>query len=198
MYINNRNNSGNRSNFRGQRQFTPRIKINHFIVAQEVRVIVDETNEQLGVLSLSDALREANSRGLDLVEIAPDANPPVCKIVDYGKYKYQEQKRKDAIKSKSKQIQIKEIKLRPVISEHDFQRKVSDARRFIQDGNKVKFFVQFRGREITRQEVGMQLLTKAASLLEDIAIVEAHPKIDGKNAVMVIAQSNKMHSSKNS
>lgn len=154
-------------------------------------MIIDDTNEALGVISLGEALRIADELGVDLVEISPNANPPVCKIMDFGKFKYREQKRAHEIKMKQKQIQIKEIKLRPVTDDHDYQIKLKNARRFLEDGDKVKFVVQFRGREMAHQELGLKYLERAEHDLSEESVIEQKPKIEGRNAIMIIAAKKK-------
>ena len=161
------------------------------ITASEVRVIIDETNEQLGVISIREALNKADELNLDLVEISATATPPVCKIMNFGKYKYREQKKAHEIKMKQKQIHIKEIKLRPVTDEHDYQIKMRSVKRFLSDGDKVKIVVQFRGREMAHQELGLNYLEKAKNDLINEIVIEQPPKIDGRNAVMVIAPKKK-------
>lgn len=143
------------------------------------------------MISLEEALTKAEELGVDLVEISPNANPPVCKIMDYGKFKYREQKKAHEMKMKQKQIQIKEIKLRPVTDEHDYQIKLKSARRFLEDGDKVKFIVQFRGREMAHQDLGLRYLEKAENDLINEAVIEQKPKIDGRNAIMVVAAKKK-------
>lgn len=167
------------------------VRINGSITSPEIRVIVDDTNEQLGVISLVDALQKAEELGVDLVEISPNANPPVCKIMDFGKFKYREQKRAHEIKMKQKQVQIKEIKLRPVTDDHDYQIKLKNVRRFLEDGDKVKFVVQFRGREMAHQELGLKYLERAEQDLIEESVIEQKPKIEGRNAIMIIAPKKK-------
>jgi translation initiation factor IF-3 len=161
--------------------------INEQITAPQVRVILDTTGELLGVISLTVALEKAEELNLDLVEISPTANPPVCRIMDFGKYKYREQKKAHEIKMRQKQIHVKELKLRPVTDEHDYQIKLKSARRFLADGDKVKFIVQFRGRELAHQELGLKHLERAQIDLATESIVESPPKFEGRNAVMIIA-----------
>ena len=156
-----------------------------------VRVIIDDTSEQLGVITLAEAKQKAEELGVDLVEISPNANPPVCKIMDFGKFKYREQKRAHEMKMKQKQIQIKEIKLRPVTDDHDYQIKLKNARRFLEDGDKVKFIVQFRGREMAHQELGLRYLERAEQDLIEESVIEQKPKIEGRNAIMIIAAKKK-------
>lgn len=156
-----------------------------------MRVIVDETNEQLGVISKTDALAKAEEMGVDLVEISPNANPPVCKIMDFGKFKYREQKKAHEAKMKQKQVHLKEIKLRPVTDEHDYQIKLRSAKRFLDDGDKVKFVVQFRGREMAHQDIGLRYLERVEQDLIDDAVIEQKPKIEGRNALMIAAAKKK-------
>ncbi len=154
-------------------------------------MIIDDTSEQLGVISLEEALQKASELGVDLVEISPNANPPVCKIMDFGKFKYREQKKAHEMKMKQKQVQIKEIKLRPVTDDHDYQIKLKNARRFLEDGDKVKFIVQFRGREMAHQELGLRYLERAEQDLIEESVIEQKPKIEGRNAIMIIAAKKK-------
>jgi translation initiation factor IF-3 len=128
---------------------------------------------------------------LDLVEISPNANPPVCKIMDFGKFKYHEQKKAHAAKQKQKQVQVKEIKLRPVTDDHDYQIKMKNAKRFLEDDDKVKFIVQFRGREMAHQELGLRYLERAEKDLIDLAVIESRPKVEGRNAIMIVAPKKK-------
>ncbi|MCX8514835.1 MAG: translation initiation factor IF-3 [Burkholderiales bacterium] len=167
------------------------VRINNFITSNEVRVIIDDTNEQLGVISIKEALTKAEELGVDLVEISPNAVPPVCKIMDFGKFKYREQKRAHEMKMKQKQVHLKEIKLRPVTDEHDYQIKLRSVKRFLEDGDKVKIVVQFRGREMAHQELGLNYLEKAKVDLADDAVIEQNPKIEGRNAMMVISPKKK-------
>ncbi len=154
-------------------------------------MIVDETGEQLGVISLKEALAKAEELGVDLVEISPNANPPVCKIMDFGKFKYREQKRAHEIKMKQKQVQVKEIKLRPVTDDHDYQIKLRNAKKFLLEGDKVKFIVQFRGREMAHQELGLNYLERARLDLVEESLIEQHPKLEGRNAIMIVAPKKK-------
>ena len=141
----------------------------------------------LGVLSLDDALRKAEEFGLDLVEVSPNADPPVCKILDYGKFKYEAQKKKNEAKKKQNVIEVKEIKLRPNIEEHDFQTKMRNVNRFLTDGDKVKLTMRFRGREMAHQEIGLNVLKRVQEDLGEAAKVEAHPKMEGRQMTMVVA-----------
>lgn len=164
--------------------------INRAIRAREVRVVDDE-GEQLGVLSINDALAAATDRGLDLVEVSPNANPPVCRIMDYGKYKYQASKRAAEAKKKQAKVEIKEVKMRPKTEEHDFQYKLKNARKFIEGGNKVKVTIMFRGREVTHPEFGTRLMEKLIEELKDVAVVEMTPRMAGRFMTMVVAPAKK-------
>src|SRR5437762_7546503 len=163
----------------------PQIRVNGRIRAREVRVIMGSTSEQLGVMRLSDALRKAQTLGLDLVEVAPTANPPVCKIVDFGKFRYDISKHsKDKKPSGSK---LKEIKFRVNIDEHDYLTKVRHAEEFLDRGNKVRVQLQFRGREMAHQELGTHLVEKVRDDLSSMSQVETEPKIAGRNITMTLA-----------
>src|SRR3954462_13616625 len=160
------------------------LRINHRIRVPEVRVITEE--EQLGVLPTHEALRLAEERGLDLVEISPRAFPPVCKIMDYGKYKYEEAKKKQQARKRASTVETKEIKFRPKTEEHDMAFKVKHIRRFLEGGNKVRLAVVFRGREITHPKTGMNVLNRVVELCADIAPVQATPNMEGRRMIMVI------------
>jgi translation initiation factor IF-3 len=147
---------------------------------------VDEEGEMIGVLSQKEALDRAYKAGLDLVEVSPNADPPVCKILDYGKYKFEEQKRRAEIRKKQKVIEIKEIQLRPGIDKHDFEVKMRSARKFIEEGDKLKVTLRFRGRELSHQELGTDVLNRVRDTLQDIAKVEQYPKLEGKRMIMVM------------
>ena len=140
---------------------------------------------------MDEALQRAEELSVDLVEISPTANPPVCKLMNYGKFKYREQKRAHEQKMKQKQVHVKEIKLRPVTDEHDYQIKLRNAKRFLEDGDKVKFVVQFRGRELAHQELGLRYLEKAEQDLIDIGVCENKPKVEGRSAIMIISSKKK-------
>ena len=161
------------------------LRINHRIRVPEVRVIADE--EQLGVMPTHEALRLAEEKGLDLVEISPRAFPPVCRIMDYGKYKYEEAKKKQQARKRASTVETKEIKFRPKTEEHDMAFKVKHVRRFLEGGNKVRLAVVFRGREITHPKTGMNVLNNVVDLCNDIAVVEATPNMEGRRMIMVIA-----------
>jgi len=141
----------------------------------------------LGVLNLDDALAQAEQYGLDLVEVSPNADPPVCKILDYGKFKYEAQKKKNEEKKKQKIIEVKEIKMRPNIDDHDYQTKMRNVNRFLNDGDKVKVTMRFRGREMAHQEIGLNVLKRVQEDLADVAKVEAYPKVEGRQMIMVVA-----------
>ncbi|MDD3294353.1 MAG: translation initiation factor IF-3 [Geobacteraceae bacterium] len=164
----------------------PTVNINQAIRAREVRVVGAES-EQLGILPLSEALAMAESQHLDLVEVSPTAVPPVCRIMDYGKFKYQQSKRQQEARKKQVQIQLKEIKLRPKTDDHDIEFKIKHARRFLEEGNKAKIAVVFRGREITHNELGLKALERFMKELEDICIVEMRPKMEGRNMYIIVA-----------
>ncbi|WP_432818238.1 translation initiation factor IF-3 [Trichloromonas sp.] len=164
----------------------PETNINRAIRAREVRVVDDE-GEQLGILSLEEALVAAQQRGLDLVEVSPNAVPPVCRIMDYGKYKYEASKKAAEAKKKTAKVELKEVKMRPKTDEHDFQFKVKHARRFLEEGNKVKVTIMFRGREVTHPEFGQRLLEKVAQEIQDIGAVESTSRLMGRFMSMVVA-----------
>jgi translation initiation factor IF-3 len=149
--------------------------------------VVGANSEQLGILPLREALALAESQQLDLVEVSPTAAPPVCRIMDYGKYKYQQSKKQQEAKKKQIQIQLKEIKLRPKTDEHDLQFKIKHARRFIEEGNKAKVSVVFRGREITHMEIGQQVLDRFVAELEDICTIEVRPKMEGRSMFIIVS-----------
>ena len=155
------------------------------IRVREVRV-VSQDGEQLGILSTQEAQQLATDQGLDLVEVAPNEKPPVCRIMDYGKYKYQRSKRLQQAKKKQKVIVVKEIKLRPKTEEHDYQFKTTHVRRFLQDGHKAKVTIVFRGREMAHTELGRRILDRIIVDLEDVAAVEQMPKQEGRNMTMVL------------
>lgn len=160
--------------------------MNDAIRAREVRV-VDANGDQLGIMSAREALSIAGDRGLDLVEVAPNARPPVCRIMDYGKHRYEQSKRDKAAKKKQKITNIKEIRMSPKIDEHDFEVKLRAAERFIKSGDKVKVSVRFRGREIVHSDLAKTKLDKLATLLQDIAMVERPPKLEGHQMIAVLA-----------
>lgn len=159
-------------------------------MAPEVRLSGPD-NEPLGIVSLAEALRMAGDLDVDLVEIAATANPPVCRLMDYGKFKYQEQKRAAEAKAKQTVIEIKEVKFRPGTDEGDYNIKMRNIRRFLADGDKCKVTLRFRGREITHQELGMALLNRIRGELGDSIIVEQYPKLEGRQMIMMIAPGKK-------
>jgi translation initiation factor IF-3 len=163
-------------------------RVNHQIRTDKIRLI-DADGEMLGVVSVEDALRRARAAGLDLVEVSPNAEPPVCKILDYGKYKYEAQNKAAEARKKQKVIALKEIKLSPTIDPHDLGIKLRQARGFLEDGDKVKFSLRFRGREISHQQLGMDLMNKVKTELLEISRVESEPRLMGRQAVMVLASS---------
>ena len=161
-------------------------RINHQISVPTVR-LVKEDGEMVGVVSAREALQMAQEVGLDLVEISPNADPPVCKILDFGKYKYETQKRKNEARKKQKVIEVKEIKMRPGIDDHDYDVKMRSIHRFLDEGDKVKVTMRFRGREMVHQEIGMKVLDKVRADLDAVAKVESHPRLEGRQMVMVVA-----------
>ncbi|MBO8156426.1 MAG: translation initiation factor IF-3 [Bacillaceae bacterium] len=163
--------------------------VNERIRAREVRLI-DVNGEQLGVKSRQEALELAEKANLDLVMVAPNAKPPVCRIMDYGKYRYEQQKKEKEKRKKQKVINVKEVRLSPAIEEHDFNTKLRNARKFLDKGDKVKATVRFRGRAITHKELGQQVLERMAEQLEDLGVVETKPKMEGRNMFMMIAPRN--------
>jgi translation initiation factor IF-3 len=166
-------------------------RLNREITALNVRLNGVE-NEPLGIVSIQDALRLSAEADVDLVEIAAQADPPVCRLMDYGKFKYQEQKRAAEAKSKQKVIEVKEVKFRPGTDEGDYNIKMRNLRRFIsEDGDKGKVTLRFRGREITHQDIGMRLLERIRDELSDVAMVEHMPKLEGRQMIMVLAPKKK-------
>ncbi len=149
--------------------------------------MVGPGGEQLGIMSIAQALSRAQALDFDLVEVAPQADPPVCKIMDYGKYKYEQDVKAKEARKRQQQVTVKEMKFKPKISTHDFETKKHHIERFLAQGSKVKITVWFRGREMQHTELGAKLLTNLSKQLEEIATVEMHPKLDGKNMVMVLA-----------
>lgn len=162
------------------------LNINERIRAREVRLI-DSNGEQLGVKSRQEALELAQKRNLDLVLVAPKAKPPVCRIMNYGKYRYEQQKKAKEARKKQKVINVKEVRFTPAIGDHDFNTKLKNARKFIQKGDKVKAAVRFRGRAITHKDLGRDVLDRLADELKDIAAVESKPKMEGRNMFMMLA-----------
>ncbi|MBK7649391.1 MAG: translation initiation factor IF-3 [Betaproteobacteria bacterium] len=165
-------------------------RLNEEITVPEIRLQGAE-GEQLGIVSIREALHMAEEAGADLVEIAPTAKPPVCRIMDYGKFKYQEQKRAHEAKLKQKQVQVKEIKLRPGTDENDYQIKLRNMTRFLEEGDKVKVTLRFRGREMAHQEFGMRQLERIKADLDVVGAVEQMPKMEGRQMIMVIGPAKK-------
>jgi translation initiation factor IF-3 len=163
----------------------PQIRVNHRIRVPEVRVVLDD-GSQLGVMPTSEALKAAETRGLDLVEVNPKSIPPVCKILDFGRYKYEEKKRQSEAKRKQTIVELKEVKLRPKTDDHDLQVKVRSARRFLESGNKVKFTVRFRGREITHPQRAQMQLDWLVEQLADLANLEQRPQMEGRTMSAIV------------
>jgi translation initiation factor IF-3 len=161
-------------------------RINEGIDTPNIQLI-DATGNNVGVVAIADGLARAAEAGLDLVEIAPNSEPPVCKILDYGKYKYQAQKKAAEARKKQRTVEIKEIKMRPNIDRHDYDVKMRSIRRFFEEGDKVKVTLRFRGREMAHQELGAQLLDKVKQDTSTIAKVESEPRLEGRQMVMVLA-----------
>lgn len=162
------------------------LRINQGIRAREVRLIGAD-GEQLGIVPFREALQMAEEKGLDLVEVAPQARPVVCRIMDYGRYKYEQSKREKESRKKQHVVSLKEVKMRPNIEEHDFHVKARNAMRFLKGGDKVKATLMFRGREIVHPHLGQQLLLKLAQEVKDMATVERQPKLEGRNMIMILA-----------
>jgi translation initiation factor IF-3 len=161
-------------------------RVNEEIRVPQVRLI-DENGEMLGVMSIRDALYKAFQAGLDLLEISPNAVPPVCKITDYGKFKYEQQKKANEARKKQKVVEIKEIKVRPNIDDHDYDVKMRQAKSFIGEGDKVKVTLRFRGREMAHQELGVKLLERIRNELTEIVKVEQMPRLENRQMIMVLA-----------
>ena len=160
-------------------------RVNNRIISREVQVITND-GENLGVINTNDAISRAKDIGLDLIEIAPNAKPPVCKIMDMGKFKYDQQKKASKAKKNQKKIELKEIKLRPVTGIHDYTFKIKNAQKFLSKGDKVKFTVKFKGRELQHSHLGNELMNKIIQDMQNIGKVELQPKFDGKQMIMVI------------
>ena len=162
------------------------ININREITAPRVRLI-DAEGQQMGVVSLAEALTAAEAAELDLVEIAPQAEPPVCRVMDFGKFKFQESKRLHDARRKQKQTQVKEIKFRPRTDDADYQIKLRNILRFLEDGDRAKITLRFRGREMSHPELGMELLSRVENDLTEVGVVEQRPRLEGRQMVMIIA-----------
>lgn len=161
------------------------LRVNDQIRAKEVRLI-DNEGEQIGIKSFNDAIRTAEERGLDLVEVAPQANPPVCKIMDYGKYKYEQAKKRQKQKKNQNVMKVKEVQMGVKIQDHDFNVKLKQARRFLNDKNKVKVRIRFRGREMVHKDLGYELMDRLKEKTEDIGKVESEPKMEGHSMLMFL------------
>ena len=162
------------------------MRINERIRVPEVRVIAED-GEQLGIMETRDAVRRAREQGLDLVEVAPNADPPVCRIIDYGKFQYEAKKKAGEAKKKQVVITVKEVKFRPGTDEHDYQFKMKHSREWLQDGDKVKATIFFRGREITHRELGQELLERLEHDLAEVGEVEARPRMEGNQMFLIFA-----------
>ncbi|MBO9326754.1 MAG: translation initiation factor IF-3 [Roseiflexus sp.] len=167
-----------------------KLRINNRIRAREVRLI-DENGVQVGIVPIRDALSMAEERGLDLVEVAPNAVPPVCRILDYGKFCYEQSKKEREARKNQKQVEVKQIRLEPKTNEHDLEVKAKQARRFLLEGDKVKFNLRFRGREIFHQEIGLEMLERMAEELRDISVVEQRPTMEGRVLTLLLAPNQK-------
>lgn len=161
-------------------------RINERIRVPQVRLI-DEKGNQVGVVPTYEALQMARERGLDLMEVSPNAQPPVCKICDYGKFKYEKKKKEHQAKKKQTVIKVKEVQLRPQTEDHDLEHKFKNVRQFLEDGDKAKITIMFRGREITYVDQGFKIMKQLTEMVKDIAIVESPPKVEGKKLIMVLA-----------
>jgi len=162
------------------------LRVNGEIRVREVRVISPE-GEQLGIMPIREALLLAQERNLDLVEVAPNAQPPVCRIMDYGKFRYEQSKRERDVRKKQKAITVKELRMTPKIDTHDFQIKLRNAERFLRDGDKVKITVRFRGREIVHADLARDKLVDLANQLQGVALVERPPRLEGRQMIMILA-----------
>jgi translation initiation factor IF-3 len=170
----------------GDDAINDKLRVNRQIRISPVRVISPD-GEQIGIVPVEQALQIAEEQGLDLVEVAPLARPPVCRIMDYGKLKYEEQRQAREARKRQHHVQIKEVKMRPGIEEHDFEFKTRHARRFLEEGNKVKLTMMFRGRQMAHPQFGRQVLDRASGLLQDVSKVESHPQMEGRSMTMVLA-----------
>lgn len=161
-------------------------RVNDMIDSQQV-LLIDGEGAQLGVMATRAAITLAEEAGLDLVEVSPNASPPVCKMLDYGKFKYESQKKANEARKKQKTVEVKEIKMRPNIDDHDYDVKMRAIQRFFDEGDKVKVTLRFRGREMAHQELGMALLNRVRAQVDEIAKVELHPRLEGRQMIMVLA-----------
>lgn len=170
----------------GDREISREQRINGQIRVREVRVI-DQEGEQLGIMQTRDAIAAAQERDLDLVEVAPNARPPVCRIMDYGKFRYEQSKREREARRRQRTLTLKEVRMSPKIETHDLQIKMRQTRRFLEDGDKVKLTVRFRGREIVHADMARQKLTEMATELKELAVVERAPRLEGRHMIMILA-----------
>jgi translation initiation factor IF-3 len=161
------------------------LRINEEIRASEVRMVGDN-NDETAVMSFKDAMDQAMNEGMDLVEISPNAKPPVCRVMDYGKYRFEQVKREKEARKNQKVTQLKEVKFRPNIEDHDFNTKIKNAERFLKDGDKVKVTIMFRGREVTHPELGRVICDRAAERLAELAVVEKPAKMEGRNMTQIL------------
>lgn len=173
-----------------ERDTGKKLRVNDLIRISPVRLI-DENNEQIGVIALDEAKQRARTAGLDLVEVAPQSKPPVCRIMDYGKWKYHQRKKEQKAKAHAKQSELKGVRLRPKIDDHDLDIKVERAREFLSDGDKVQFVMLFRGREMAHQDLGMRTMREICDKLTEVSKVEAPPKMMGRRMTMVLAPDRK-------
>jgi len=163
-----------------------KVRVNRQIRANEVRLITSD-GKQAGIVPLQNALDIAVSEGLDLVEVAPEAEPPVCKIMDYGKFKYEQSKRSQQAKKKQVTVQVKEVKFRPKIEDHDFQFKLKNIRKFLEQKNRIKVTLMFRGREIAFKDLGLQVMARVVQEMGDEIVVEQHPRLEGRTMTMMLS-----------
>ena len=170
----------------GQQDDKQRVRVNNQIRISPVR-LVGADGQQVGVVPVEEALKAAREANLDLVEVAPMARPPVVKVMDYGKYRFEQAKAARAARKKQHVIHVKEVKYRPGISDHDFEFKTRHARAFLEEGNKVKLTMMFRGRQVTHPELGQEVLNRVYQAVQDVAKVEAYPRLEGRNMTMVLA-----------
>jgi len=182
--------SHGRSHLEGKGIATKTTRINEDIRVPEVRVI-DDAGEQIGILPIAEALDLADEKELDLVEVSPDAKPPVCRIMDHGKFLFEENKKRHAAKKKQKQVQVKEVKFRPGTEEGDYQVKLRNLIRFLSNGDRAKVTLRFRGREMAHQNLGMDLLKRVQADLEELGTVEQFPRMEGRQMVMVLSPKKK-------
>jgi len=162
------------------------LRVNREIRAPQVRVI-DAEGKQLGIISLTDALTEASRVGLDVVEVSPNSDPPVCRIMDYGKFRYQQNKKQQIAKKHQTTVQVKEIRFRPKTEEHDLDVKIKQIRKFLEQQDKVKISMMFRGREIVYTDIGRKIMERVRQQLEDLAVFDQEPKLEGKNMIMIVS-----------